>query len=132
MDAPCSLKPPLSICSQIRCPGLIKGFPCGLAGKESTCNAGNLDSIPGLERSPGEEKGYPLQYSGLENSLAGSPWGPIKCGYRFELWPKECRRKCCPFLPGRAYSTSTRRDSFPLSSRWRRKSNRELQGPSKG
>ena len=45
------------------------GFPCGLAGKESTCNAGDLGSIPGLGRSPGEGKGYPLQYSGLENSM---------------------------------------------------------------
>ena len=40
---------------------------CGLAGKESICNAGDLDSIPELARSPGEGKGYPLQYSGLEN-----------------------------------------------------------------
>ena len=45
------------------------GFPCGSAGKESTCNAGDLDSIPGLGRSPGEGKGYPLQYSGLEKSV---------------------------------------------------------------
>ena len=37
-------------------------FPCGSAGKDSTCNAGDLGSIPGLGRSPGEEKGYPLQY----------------------------------------------------------------------
>ena len=44
------------------------GFPCGSAGKETTCNAGDLGLIPGLGRSPGEEKGYPLQYSGLENS----------------------------------------------------------------
>ena len=43
-------------------------FPCGSAGKESACSAGDLGSIPGLERSPGEGKGYPLQYSGLENS----------------------------------------------------------------
>ena len=48
---------------------LIKGFPCGSAGKESACNAGDLGSIPGLGRSPGEGKGYPLQYSGLENSM---------------------------------------------------------------
>jgi len=40
------------------------GFPCGSAGKESTCNAEDLGSILGLGRSPGEEKGYPLQYSG--------------------------------------------------------------------
>ena len=39
------------------------------AGKESACNVGDLGSIPGMERSPGEEKGYPLQYSGLENSM---------------------------------------------------------------
>ena len=44
------------------------GFPCGSAGKESTCNVGDLGSIPRLGRSPGEGKGYPLQYSGLENS----------------------------------------------------------------
>ena len=43
-------------------------LPCGSAGKESTCNEGDLGSIPGLERSPGDGKGYPLQYSGLENS----------------------------------------------------------------
>ena len=45
------------------------GFPCGSAGKESTCNAGDLGLIPGLGRFPGEGKGYPLQYSGLENSM---------------------------------------------------------------
>ena len=44
-------------------------FPGGLAHKESTCNVGDLGSIPGLGRSPGEGKGYPLQYSGLENSM---------------------------------------------------------------
>ena len=43
------------------------GFPGGSAGKESTCNARDLGSIPGLGRSPGE--GYLLQYSGLENSM---------------------------------------------------------------
>ena len=43
-------------------------FPCGSAGKESTCNAGDLGLIPGLGRSHGEGKGYPLQYSGLDNS----------------------------------------------------------------
>ena len=44
-------------------------FPCGSAGKESTCNTGDLGSIPGLGRSPGEGKGYSLQYSGLQNSM---------------------------------------------------------------
>ena len=45
------------------------GFPGSSAGKESACNAGDLGSIPGLGRSPGEGEGYPLQYSGLENSM---------------------------------------------------------------
>ena len=45
------------------------GFPCGSAGKESTCNMGDLGLIPGLGRSLGEGKGYALQYSGLENSV---------------------------------------------------------------
>ena len=56
-------------------------FPSGSVGKESTCNAGNLGSIPGLGRSPGGGHGNPLQHSCLENphrqrSLVGySPWG---------------------------------------------------------
>ena len=44
-------------------------FPCGSAGKESACNEGDLGLIPGLGRSPGEGKGYPLQESSLENSM---------------------------------------------------------------
>ena len=51
-----------------------KGFPCGSTGQESACNSGDLGLIPGLGRSPGEGKGYPLQYSGLENPMDG-PWG---------------------------------------------------------
>ena len=47
----------------------LQGFPCGSAGEESACNVGDLCSIPGLGRSPGGEKGYPLQYSGLQNSM---------------------------------------------------------------
>jgi len=54
------------------------GFPCGSTGKESSCNAGNLGLIPGLGRSPGEEKGYPLQYSGLENSMDYAVYGVTK------------------------------------------------------
>ena len=57
-----------------------KGFPGGSVGKESSCNAGDLDLIPGLGRSPGGGYGNPPQYSCLENpqgqrSLAGYPWG---------------------------------------------------------
>ena len=43
--------------------------PCGSAGKEFACNVGGLGLIPGLGRFPGEGKGYPLQYSSLENSM---------------------------------------------------------------
>ena len=43
--------------------------PGGSAGKESACSMGDLGSIPGSGRSPGEGKGYALQYSGLENSM---------------------------------------------------------------
>ena len=45
------------------------GSPCGSAGKESACSVGDLGLIPGLVRSPGEGKEYPLQYSGLENCM---------------------------------------------------------------
>ena len=54
------------------------GFPCGSAGKESACNAGDLGSIPGLGWSPGEGKGYPLQCSGLENSMYCTDHGVAK------------------------------------------------------
>ena len=50
-------------------------FPGGSAGKKSAGNAGHLGSIPGLGRSPGGGKGYPLQHSGLENSMDCSPLG---------------------------------------------------------
>ena len=53
-------------------PVLQIGFPCGSAGKESTCNGGDLGSIPG------EGKGYPLQYSGLENSMDCIVYGVAK------------------------------------------------------
>ena len=47
----------------------LEGFPCGSTGKESACNEGGLGLIPELGRSPGEGKGYLLQFSGLENSM---------------------------------------------------------------
>ena len=53
-----------------RLPTLVfLGFPCGSTGKESTCNMGDMGSITVLGRSPGEGKGYPVQYSGLENFM---------------------------------------------------------------
>ena len=48
---------------------ILKGFPCDSAGKESARNVGDLGLIPGFGSSPGEGRGYPLQYSGLENSM---------------------------------------------------------------
>ena len=54
------------------------GFPCGSAGKEFACNSGDLGSIPGLGRPPGEEKGYPRQHSGLENSMDRIVYGAAK------------------------------------------------------
>ena len=56
----------------------LLGVPCGSAGKESTCNVGNLGLIPGLGRSPAEGKVYPLQYSGLENSMDCIGHGAVK------------------------------------------------------
>ena len=65
------------------------GFPCGSAGKESTCNEGDLGSIPGLGRSPREVKGCLLQYSGLENSMVYIVHGVSKSRTRlsnFHFW----------------------------------------------
>ena len=57
-----------------------KGFPCGSAGKESACYAGDLGLIPGLGRAPGEGNSYPLQYSALENSMGCVVHGDHKSG----------------------------------------------------
>ena len=48
---------------------VLLGFPGDSVGKESTCSEGGVGSIPGLGRSPGKGKGYPLQYSGLKNFM---------------------------------------------------------------
>ena len=53
-------------------------FPCGSADKECAYNAGDLGWIPGLGRSPGRRKGYPLQHSGLENSMDCTVHGVAK------------------------------------------------------
>ena len=52
----------------------LLGFPGGSEVKASACNVGDLGSIPGLGRSPGEGDGNPLQYSCLENPMAGGAW----------------------------------------------------------
>ena len=57
---------------------VFSGFPWGSAGEESTYNAGDMGSIPGSGRSPGEGKGYPCQYSGRENSMDSTVHGVAK------------------------------------------------------
>ena len=59
----------------------VTGFPDSSVGKKSACSAGDLGSIPGLGRSPGEGKGYPLQYSGLENSIDYIVHGVTRVGH---------------------------------------------------
>ena len=60
---------------------VLLGFLCGSASKESAHNAGDLGSIPGLGRSPGEGKGYRLQYSGMENSMDWEAHGVTKANW---------------------------------------------------
>ena len=55
-------------------PSFLWGFPGSSDSKENTCNAGDLGSIPGLGRSPGERSGSPLQYSCLENPIDRGAW----------------------------------------------------------
>ena len=59
----------------------ILGFPGGSDSEESACNSGDLCSIPGSGRSPGEGNGHPLQYSRLENSMDRRPWA-VEAGGR--------------------------------------------------
>ena len=71
----------------------VARFPCGSAVKESACNVRDLGSIPGLGRSPGEGKAYPLQYSGLENSMKCIDHGVAKSrtqlsDFHFHRWHK--------------------------------------------
>ena len=60
---------------------LFRGLPGGSDGKEFACNGGDLVSIPGSGRSPGECNGYPLQYSCLENSMGRGAWQAIIHGF---------------------------------------------------
>ena len=70
-------------------------FPCGSAGKESAHKAGDLGSIPGLGRFPGEGKGYPLQYSGLENSMNCIFHGGAKSWTRLSKFHFHCTFNKC-------------------------------------
>ena len=82
---------------------IFLGFPCGSADKESTCNAEDLVSIPGLGRSPGEGKGYPLQYSGLENSMDSIVHGVAKSRTRLSSFWRRKRQPTQVFLPGESH-----------------------------
>ena len=74
----------------------VVSFPGGLGGKESTCDAGDLGSIPGLRRSPGERNGNPLRYSGLENSVDTGAWRATSTGWQSRT--RTCLGHChCPF-----------------------------------
>ena len=101
---------------------MVPGFPGELSGKESACNAGDLGSIPGSERSPREGNGTPLQYSCLENphgqrGLADySPWG------RKEL---DMTEQLSRWLSGKESTCQCRRHGFdpwfkktPWSRKW--------------
>ena len=73
------------------CPvSLIGAFPGGSDGEESACNVGDLGPIPKLGRSPGEGKGYPLQYSGLENSMDSVVRGVAKSWTRLSDFTLYC------------------------------------------
>ena len=97
------------------------GFPCGSAGKESACNVGDLGSIPGLGRSPGEGKGYPLQYFGLENTNIYTVHGVAKrysnMVYVGDVGAKESTCQCRRHKEGKRYRFSPWRGKIP----WRRK-----------
>ena len=66
----------------------MPGFPGGSDGKESTCNVGNLGSVPGLGISPGGGHGNPLQYSCLENPMDRGAWWATVHGVA-QSWPTD-------------------------------------------
>ena len=91
----------------------VSGFPGGSDGKESACNAGDLGLIPGLERSPGEGNGNPLQYSCLENSMDKGTWwatvhGVTQCVFSCvrlftTLWTVACQAPLSMGFPWQEY-----------------------------
>ena len=106
----------------------LLNIPCGSAGKESSCSVGELGSIPGLGRSPGEGKGYPLLYSALEKSMSCIVHGVTKSqtglsDFHFPLISFRLRPKIftkfykhlknllglplCPKTPGSLHSSNT-------------------------
>ena len=94
------------------------GFPCGSAGKESACNAGDLGLIPGMVRTPGERKGYyPLQDSGLKNSTDCIVQRVAKSQIRlsdFHTHTQPVRRNSCLSAPKRHHPAPTGQESEPM------------------
>ena len=80
------------------------GFPCGSAGKESTCHGGDLGSIPELGKSSGEGKGYSPKYSGLENSMDCIVHGGHKSQTRLATFTNHFDH-CTNFAPDIQHST---------------------------
>ena len=81
----------------LKCIEISIHFPCGSAGKESACNVGDLGLIPGLGRSPGEGKGYPFQYSGLENSMDCIVQGVAKSRTQLSNFHFTCKIRGLPW-----------------------------------
>ena len=85
----------MCLCSDdwIKALGMLDSvFPCGSVGKEFACSSGDLGSIPGLGRAPGEGNGTPLQYSCLKNPMDRGAWqdtvhGAAKVGYNLATTP---------------------------------------------
>ena len=112
---------------------VFKGPPQWLSSKQSTCNAGDVGSIPGWERSPGKGNGNPLQYSCLENpygqrSLEGcSLWGHKEPGHG---WRGLARRNAATWPCGSPVTWELGLVSSPRS--WCRQSFRKSEGPGFG
>ena len=87
IPAGASMSPPEALITSASPPiMLIPVFPHSSVGKESACNAGDMGSIPGLGRSPGEGNGYPLQYSCLENIMNRGAWqGTVHGAAKLEM-----------------------------------------------
>ena len=79
------------------------GFPCDSAGKESACNTGDPGSIPGLGGSPGEGRGYPLQYSGLENFMGCIVYWIAKSWTRLSDFRRRQWHPTPVLLPGKSH-----------------------------
>ena len=100
------------------------GLPCDSAGKESTRNAGDLGSIPGLGKSPAEGKGYPLQYSSLENPMDCVVHGVTKSRTRLNDFhvhftpPKSVRNASCKHLLDSSRALFPVSHNQSLSKRW--------------